>query len=191
MTEALWTGEFGDAYTERNLQAGEGRGVFWRTLMTDLSSVNTALEVGCNVGANLIPLSEFSIDVTGVDVNQKALDQVPSTIPTRRCSASDLPFADASFDLTFTMGVLIHIPPEDLLKAMSGIVRCSSRYVLCGEYFAENVETVPYRGEDYALWRRDYGSLYLWHFPELKLIKRGFLSGGTWDDITWWLFERA
>src|SRR4029450_3836841 len=28
--EALWSGEFGDAYTERNAAAGDGRGGFWR-----------------------------------------------------------------------------------------------------------------------------------------------------------------
>ena len=29
-------------------------------------------------------------------------------------------------------------------------------------------------------------------FPELRLVKRGFLGKDAgWDDVTWWLFERT
>lgn len=33
--EALWSGEFGDSYVERNRAAGDGRGAFWRATLTD------------------------------------------------------------------------------------------------------------------------------------------------------------
>lgn len=189
MTEILWAGEFGNAYTERNLNAAEGRRPFWRELVR-WYGISDALEVGCNIGANLVHLDEL-IEAAGVDVNQAALDRVPSHIPTRRASASDLPFPDESFCLTFTMGVLIHTPPEDLRQVMSEIVRCSRRYVLCGEYWAPHEEVIPYRGEERALFRRDYGDLYQTYFPDLTLRDSGFLSGAPWDDISWWLFDRA
>ena len=35
-----------------------------------------------------------------------------------RASALDIPFKDGFFELVFTIGVLIHIPPKDLLVAM-------------------------------------------------------------------------
>jgi hypothetical protein len=94
-----------------------------------------------------------------------------------------------SFDLVFTTTVLIHIAPEQLQQAMTEIVRCADKYVLCGEYFAPNETLIPYRGQEKALWKRDYGSLYEKWFPGLTLIDQGFLSG-AWDDVIWWLYER-
>ncbi len=189
MTETLWAGEFGEQYTIRNLAADTGRAPFWHALINTYA-IQTVLEVGCNAGANLVHLNRVA-KATGVDVNEKALARVPSQIETKLASATDLPFADRSFDLTFTTGVLIHLDLADLNKAMSEIVRCSGRYVLCGEYWAGKEETVPYRGRKRALWRRDYKRIYLEAFPELRLIDEGFLNYATWDKITWWLFERA
>ena len=90
------------------------------------------------------------------------------------------------------MGVLIHIAKDDLPAAMSEIVRCSGRYVLCGEYFADEERAVEYHGQAAALFKRDYGGLYGSRFPDLRLVERGFLGRDEgWDDVTWWLFERA
>ncbi len=112
---------------------------------------------------------------------------MPSTRLRRACR-----FATGAFDLVLTMGVLIHISSEDLPTAMSEIVRCSDRYVLCGEYFAEDETPVDYHGETGALFKRDYGGLYVSTFPELQLVESGFLGRDEgWDDVTWWLFERA
>ena len=63
------------------------------------------------------------------------------------------------------MGVLIHQPEETLDKVMSEMVRASSRYVFCGEYYDTETVEVPYRGHDGALFRRDYGGLFLELFP--------------------------
>jgi hypothetical protein len=107
--------------------------------------------------------------------------------------ARDLPFKDRRFDLVFTTGVLIHQPPTALPIVMTEIVRCSNRYVLCGEYYASEPTEVSYRGESGALFKRDYGGLYQKLFPELTLLESGFLpkEAGAWDDVTFWVFERA
>ena len=74
---------------------------------------------------------------------------------------------------------------------MSEIVRCSRRYVLCGEYYADELTEVAYRGHRGALFKRDFGRLYQNLFPELELRADGFLSKADgWDDVTWWLFEK-
>ena len=54
-------------------------------------------------------------------------------------------------------------------------------------------EEVPYRGHEGALFRNDYGRLYQERFPSLKLVEKGFEpdSEGVWDDITYWVFEKA
>jgi pseudaminic acid biosynthesis-associated methylase len=169
--EALWAGEFGDDYVVRNRAAGEGRRPFWEARLAAIE-VGSALEVGCNVGANLYWLAELlgAGNVAGVDVNERALEILRARVPgidARKASARDLPFDDDVFDLTFTTGVLIHQPPDELPRVMDEIVRCSRRYVLCGEYRADDLEAVPYRGQEGALFRHDYGRLYQERHPSL------------------------
>jgi pseudaminic acid biosynthesis-associated methylase len=194
--EALWGGDFGDAYVDRNRGAGQGRGPFWNTML-ERTGARDVLEVGCNVGGNL----RWIVDklgpetVTGIDINEKALEEIRATLKIRAelASATKLPFVDATFDLVFTMGVLIHQSPEALSTVMSEIVRTSRRWVLCGEYFADDVTEVPYRGHAGALYKRDFGGDYQRLFPHLSLVDKGFLpksSDTSWDDVTWWLFEK-
>jgi pseudaminic acid biosynthesis-associated methylase len=191
--ESLWSGDFGNAYIERNRAVSDARGPFWTTLLNQFS-IDRVLEVGCNTGPNLRWLRERVPEVYGVDVNSTALVEVRTTFPDVNAVKSpgrDLPFRDGWFDMVFTMGVLIHQSPEALPLMMAEIVRCSRRYVLCGEYFAEEPVEVPYRGQRGALFKRDFGALYLKLFPELELRARGFLSRDDgWDDVTWWVFEK-
>ena len=194
--EDLWGGSFGDAYVERNRAAGDVRGTFWTGLLERIA-VERALEVGCNLGANLrwIASRVPAHQVYGVDVNLKALDTLHQTYPAVNAiwaTGRELPFRDRWFDLVFTMGVLIHQPESTLPLVMSEIVRCSRRYVLCGEYHAPETTEVPYREQTGALFKRDYGRLYQELFPELTLRDTGFLGRDQgWDDVTWWLFEKA
>lgn len=194
--EGLWAGEFGDDYVDRNAAAYDHRGPFWKTLH-EAHPFASALEVGCNVGGNLewlAPLLDPGRTV-GVDINQKAIATLHQRLPGVSALWSpgrELPFRDRNFDLVFTMGVLIHQPDATLPLVMGEMVRCSSRYVLCGEYFGEETTEVPYRGHAGALFRRDYGRLFRELFPQLTQVDTGFLSRDEgWDDITWWLFERS
>jgi pseudaminic acid biosynthesis-associated methylase len=194
--EELWSGEFGDQYVDRNIVAGEGREPFWRETLQRLE-VGSALEVGCNVGANLRWIAGLigAENTHGVDINEKALEIAREQIPgvdVRRAAARELPYDDASVDLSFTTGVLIHQPPDELNSVIDEIVRVSRRYVLCGEYFAEEQEEIPYRGERGALFKLDFGARYQERHPELELIDRRFLSrdDGPWDDLTVWTFEK-
>ena len=194
--ETLWSEEFGDRYVERNRAASEGRQPLWRWLHEGHPFAN-ALEVGCNLGGNLRWLAELiePRDVWGVDINARALREARAALPDVNAvysPARSLPFRDASFELTFSTGVLIHQPPDALPLVMNEIVRCSRRYVLCGEYFAEELTEVPYRGERGALYKRDWGALYQSLFPELRLLERRFEArGGGWDDVTFWLVEKT
>ncbi len=194
--EELWSGDFGDAYCERNRAAGERRGEFWDQILAT-TNPRRILEVGCNVGANLRPLARRlePRQVWGVDVNRKALAEVSRGLPgvNAFCSvARELPFADRCFDLTFTAGVLIHQPEATLARVMAELVRCSGRYVLSCEYYAATTTEVAYRGEQGALFKRDFAALFKQLFPELRLAGHGFLGQGQgWDDVTWWLFERC
>lgn len=195
--ESLWAGDFGDAYVDRNSDAARGRRDFWERLVRELG-VTSALEVGCNIGANLQWLAELlgPERCAGVDVNEKALRRLGERVPgvdARLASARELPFADGSFDLVFTTGVLIHVPAADLDGIMREVARCSRRHVLCGEYFAEQETEVFYRGQEGALFKRPYGAEYERVHPELELVEEGFLprGDGSWDDITYWVFRKG
>jgi pseudaminic acid biosynthesis-associated methylase len=194
--EALWQGNFGDEYTARNADAANGRLPFWKDLLSTIE-VQRVLEVGCNLGANLRWLASLlpPHHVYGIDVNNTALAQLRRDVPTVNAvwsTARSLPFRDRFFDLVYTTGVLIHQPQATLPEVMTEIVRCSSRYVLAGEYYAPEFTEVPYRGQEGALFKLDFGAEYTRLFPELKLVRKGFLPRGSgWDDITWWLLERA
>jgi pseudaminic acid biosynthesis-associated methylase len=194
--EALWAGDFGNDYVERNARAYSDRGQFWTSLVQTLRPDNV-LEVGSNVGGNLqwVARALAPQHVTGVDVNRKALDVLRERVPGVHGvwgSARELPFADRAYDLVFTMGVLIHQPEESLPVVMDEMVRVSNRYVLCGEYYDAHTTEVPYRGYRNALFRRDYGGLFAAQFSHcLQLAFTGFLAPEDgFDDVTWWLFER-
>ncbi len=194
--EQLWGGEFGDAYVERNREAGNVREPFWCSLL-EKYSIKSVLEVGCNVGANLrwIATKCLPDQVYGIDVNQKALQELRRTLPTINSlsgHARELPFRDKYFDLVFTTGVLIHQPDTTLPLVMAEIVRCSRKYVLCGEYFSETSLEVPYRNQRGALFKRNYGAIYQELFPELTLVETGFLGTDQgWDDVTYWVFQNS
>ena len=193
--EALWRGEFGDAYTERNALAARGRLPFWTELLSAFP-VTRVLEVGCNVGANLSNIAKLipPRDVYGVEINESALQRLRAVAPEINPvwgRALELPFRDGFFDLVFTCGVLIHQPPDALPSIMAEIVRCSRRFVLCAEYFAETLTEVPYRDQPGALYKMDFGAIYQQRFPHLELRRKGFLSKAQgWDDVTFWLFEK-
>jgi pseudaminic acid biosynthesis-associated methylase len=194
--EDLWAGDFGAAYAERTDPSTVDRSRFWRKLL-DRFPAERILEVGCNTGVNLQAISTVRGDdqLVGVDVSHDALRRTRERLPgvdSLWARARSLPFRDGWFDLAFTTGVLIHQPEESLRDVMSEVVRVSRRYVLCGEYFSAETVEVPYRGERGALFKRDYGRLYLDNFPELHLLDEGYLSQGDgWDDVTWWLLEKS
>jgi pseudaminic acid biosynthesis-associated methylase len=193
--EALWAGEFGAEYTERNRAAGERREPFWRALLAERPCASV-LEVGCNLGGNLGWIASLLPGrlVVGIDVNRHALGRLRQTAPGARgvaASALHLPFADGSFDLVATVGVLIHQPPARVADAMREAARCARRYVLCAEYYADALTEVEYRGQPGSLFKRDFGALYREVIPSLRLGASGFLSRAEgWGDVTYWVFEK-
>jgi len=194
--EALWRGKFGDVYNQRNDAVHLGRQPFWEDVLAEFR-VRRVLEVGCNNGGNLrwITRALRPDGVVGIDINFGALKALRRNVPGAQAlwgRAQQLPFRDGSFDLVLTVGVLIHQPPAALPAAMAEIVRCSRRYILCGEYFSPVPTSVPYRGQPGALFKRNFEVLYQQLFPSLALRKQGFLprKEGGWDDITYWIFEK-
>jgi pseudaminic acid biosynthesis-associated methylase len=193
--EDLWRGQYGDEWSDRNIDMYDSRQPVWDSFMERLAP-RRVLEVGCNVGGNLrwiVPHLEPGA-AYGVDVNRHALELIHGFVPDANvlvASARDLPFRDGLFDLVFTVGVLIHHPDGALEAAIRELVRCSSRWVLVIEMFAEQDTEIPHRGIRNAILKRDYGHLLEQTAPELTRVDEGYLSVDEgFDSLNWWLFEK-
>jgi len=198
MTDQLqqWQSEFGNDYTDRNQVDWSIRLNAWKTMLAGLS-LNHVVEVGPNRGHNLRCLHEIgavSGNLVGVEPNQTAIQYARAHYPQAAFlegNAFSLPFVDGYADLVFTAGVLIHISRDDLPRALAEMHRVSSKYVLSIEYFAEEETTIPYRGHDNLLWKRDFKAHYLNQFPDLTVINEGYWeSDNGFDRATWWLFAK-
>jgi pseudaminic acid biosynthesis-associated methylase len=198
-----WVGPFGQDYMARNSDVSEADlAPRARCLAAVLAAFPTPpasiLEVGANIGRNLMALARCTdARLYGAEPFEEARRRMVALMGGRlagavRASGQALPFDDASIDLVFTSGVLIHVSPADLPGIMDEIVRVAGRFVWCNEYFAKQPEEVAYRGKTGLLFKRDFGRLYLERFPSLRPVAQGFLWSATspFDDTTWWLFEK-
>ena len=194
--EELWAGDFGRAYLDRNLDAASGRAPFWDDLMHRYPA-KTVLEVGCTQGDNLVHIARHvkPRNIWGLDLNTDVLAALRRHLPGVNANwgvAKSLPYRDGWFEMVFTVGLLIHQPDDVLPLVMGEIVRTSSRWVLCGEYHADERTTVPYHGHDDVLIKRDYGKLYADLFPELTLVEERYLTRDDgFDRVTFHLFEKS
>lgn len=200
----LWRSDFGWQYTARNNNRITPEDL--RRLVRDWGKILThavtpgpesALEVGCSIGRNLMALRHFIPGIQGIDPNAKAVEMASkmfagSGIKIQEATAFDLPFGDNSFDLVFTSGVLIHIDPDDLSLATDEIMRVSKHYIVCIEYFSHTPEKLPYHGREGYLFKQDFGKFYLDQYPGLKVLDYGFLWQplDSSDNSNWWLFGK-
>jgi pseudaminic acid biosynthesis-associated methylase len=181
-----WIGDFGRQYTERNMMTPKDLDSLWmRNYGVSRSAMNhqflgglgrefSILEVGCNIGNQLLLLGEqgFS-NLYGIDVQIYALQLAEKRSPGTRflnASALQLPFRDGAFDVVFTSGVLIHIAPEDLSVTLGELYRCSRQYIFGAEYFAGTPTQVRYREHDNLLWKMDYVQEYMRNYGDLVCI---------------------
>jgi pseudaminic acid biosynthesis-associated methylase len=182
-----WAGEFGREYTDRNaLMPHELNALYQKNYGVDRSQINARflagipldariLEVGCNIGNQLLLLQQMGFrNLYGVEVQHYALQQARRRVKDvclAEASAYQIPYPDQYFDLVFTSGVLIHIAPEDLRRALAEMVRCTAKYIWGFEYYAAEAAEVNYRGHRQLLWKMDYANLYLRHCKGLKLLR--------------------
>ncbi len=191
----LWRSLFGREYTDRNDRDKPERVAAWRALLDGIAPVR-ALEVGCNVGWNLVYLERLGIaDLYGIEPQPDAVERARQRRPRFNVlhgTAFDLPFRDGWFDLVFTSGVLIHIAPESLGSALDEMFRVARRWIVAIEYDHPTEREIAYRGHAGALWKRDHGAAWRTRHPSLRLVRRHELGAEQgYDDCTAYLFEKA
>lgn len=198
--QKFWANTYANEYIKKNTLFDFENGVSaWRQMLEKMKSISTILECGCNIGRNIdflnevLPHARKSI----IEISQAAFEFVSNRQDLAYAfngAIEDANFEESSFDLVFTIGVLIHIHPDDLLKNMEKMYKLSSGYILMGEYFNRTPVMLEYQGQKDKLFKRDFGKLFLENFS-VELVDHGFLWGHLYDnagfdDITWWLFKK-
>src|SRR5437667_4281103 len=86
------------------------------------------LEIGCGLGTDGVQFAQAGADYTGVDLTEAAIDLARKNFEQRGlpggfkvADAESLDFADESFDLDYSHGVLLHTP--DIARAVGEIDR--------------------------------------------------------------------
>lgn len=82
------------------------------------------LEVGCGPGRDLQVLSKMGFDLTGIDISKEMLKIARKhnlEVELREMDISNMIFKDASFDGVYTLYALIHLPKNEIRKALKKI----------------------------------------------------------------------
>ncbi len=201
-----WISDFGIQYTDRNNMTpeqldnlyierfGVPRYLMNKEFIGDLPRDIKVLEVGCNVGLQLQILQNMGfINLYGIEIQSYAIEiaraktQGINILPG---DISDIPFKDNYFDMVFTSGVLIHVPPSKLNIVMGEIIRCTRKYIWCYEYYADSLTTVNYRGYDDILWRGNYKDMFV-ELGGIKVCKSKLYKYFNTENIdTMFLLEK-
>jgi SAM-dependent methyltransferase len=119
-TMEFWRSEKVDpfAYT----QVKDGRSERLLEIVKPYSRSSRVLELGCGPGRNLEYLREAGfLHLTGIEINPFAIETLKQTYPRLAKAAMIMPrsledalpiMADDSYDLVYTMAVLLHIHPD-------------------------------------------------------------------------------
>ena len=198
--EAFWEGAFGDEYTDRNRgpRLLAANTAFFGRVLRCTRNVHSVLELGSNIGLNLVALRQLLPEarLSAVEINDKAACELEARLPDVDLHrTSILEFRPrATWDLVFTKGVLIHVNPDKLPLVYDLLYCSSSRYVLVSEYYNPKPTEVTYRGHTGKLFKRDFAGDMLDRFPDLSLIDYGFVyhRDPTFpqDDMTWFLLQK-
>jgi pseudaminic acid biosynthesis-associated methylase len=183
----MWKSDFGREYTDRNtFDPDELDRLYLKNFGITRTQINTAilaempkaasfLEVGCNDGNQLLLLQGMGYsNLSGVELQPYALEIARKRLPgisLKQGSVLTLPHEDSAFDVVFTSGVLIHIAPQDLPRALDEIHRCARTYIWGLEYYAAEETEIRYRDHSGLLWKMDYARRYLERFSDLELVR--------------------
>lgn len=192
----FWEGEFGNDYHRRQTVTVKANEVLLGRILAATDGVHSIAELGAGTGLNLRALRNLGddLDLCGVEVNATAVHhilRIPGVVGVQSSVAQWVP--TRKFDLTFTKGLLIHIPPDELPETYDRLVAASSRYVMICEYFNPTPVEVLYRGIAGRLWKRDFADEIMGRHA-LRLVDYGFTyhrDTFPQDNVTWFLMEKS
>lgn len=197
--ENFWAGQFGSEYIGRNKSNKllAANIALFAKILARTNSVNSVLELGANIGLNLIAIKQLLPDaaLSAVEINAQAAGQLKQIGKIDVYCQSILDFkSECTWDFVFTKGVLIHIAPEYLPQVYDLLHQASNRYIFMAEYYNPSPTEINYRGHKDKLFKRDFAGELLDRFGDLRLTDYGFAyhrdPNSPQDDLTWFLFEK-
>lgn len=107
---------------------------FLINLITKYFSFEKFLDVGCGMGHLMRNLLDKGYVGKGVEVSKDALNFYLSDLVKQKlvlsAGAEKLPFKENSFEMVICLDVMEHLPPFDVKKAISELIRVTKRYLV-------------------------------------------------------------
>lgn len=201
---ALWSGTQGVTWVERNPKTPSEIDALYlkrfgitRTMLNiefigHLAMNASFLEVGCSSGAQLRALQTLGYhNLHGVDVNAESM--LGNPFPHETANMEALPFPDASFDVVFTSGTLMHVPPSKRPRAVQEMARVSRRWLWGFEYWSATPKSARFT-DDFLppLWVEDFAALCVavlrtWRLSRSRIV----MPVDDGSALLMYLLERA
>jgi len=199
--EHFWAGDFGTSYISRN-QSQEYLASnlnFFSRACRIMDRPESILEFGANIGMNIKALQLLypGIHAEGIEINDTAADELERVIDASNVHRGSIfSFSPVqTYDLCLIKGVLIHIHPDKLPVVYEKLYTSTHAHILICEYYNPSPVSVPYRGHQERLFKRDFAGEMMDRYPDLKLIDYGFSyhldPQFPQDDITWFLLKKS
>lgn len=120
-------------YDEERLKDYEGKKVLKEQLkiLTKILKKHKpkkVLEAGCGTGRILLPLAKLGYNIEGFDLSEnmlKELNKKNSNVKTKIGDIEKIPYKDETFDLTYSITVLMHMSKID--KAIKEMIRVTKK----------------------------------------------------------------
>lgn len=175
-SEDRWIGDFGTKYAQFFTMDPPVLDAHWlktwavkrskvvERLMKEMPRDTSILEIGCGPGNQMKMLKDMGfIDITGLDINAWAIEEAKRRgLDASVGSAFALPYPPKTFGLVFTCGVLSHLEPGRVGKAISEICRVAEKWVSGTEY-------VNNTGNGEFIWPANYKERFTACDPGLKV----------------------
>ena len=156
---------------------------------------SSVFEVGCFTGRNLkyISLAFPDVKIGGLDINKEGIEFARNLLPKATLynqSIYDMP--NDKWDVVFTMGILIHIPPDGIQDVIEKCVDKANRYIIHIDRQGQNdvlmgrKEFNPVKTHDKFHWAPDIRSIYnrIGYSAVVKEMPKELSRGGATHIIT-------